>query len=367
MVAIVLVYAAGEAFFGPAFSALVPVVLPKESLVQASALEQFVRQSCRRMIGPALGGIIVALVGPGDAFLIDAGTFAVSACAIALMTTSSPGHGGAGSTIRSEMAEGLRYVTSHRWIWVTLLAASLATLVFFGPVEVLLPYLIRNELDGGAGDFGLVLAADGAGSILASIAVGQRGLPRRYLTVLYAAWAGATLPLVGYAVAESVWQLMLLSAMFGALVTIGLVIWVTLQQTRVPGEMLGRVRSVDWFTSVGLAPVSFALTAPAAELLGVHTTLVLAGLVPAAMTVLLFLVFGLRHEQPPLAETYSERVSLSPALAAADPAGSAPAAPSAPPLEEPAVPSPDEPAAPPAPSAGDSGPPSRPARAADRS
>ena len=60
---------------------------------------------------------------------------------------------------------------------------------------MLLPYIVRNDLDGGAGAFGLVLAADGAGSILASIIIGRRDLPKRYLTVLYACWGAGTLPL----------------------------------------------------------------------------------------------------------------------------------------------------------------------------
>lgn len=300
MVVMVLIYAGGEAFFGPALGALVPDILEREQLVQASALEQLVRQACRRLIGPALGGLIVAVVGPGDAFLIDAGTFLLSATAIALMRTRSAGSRTAGSTIRREMVEGLRYVRERRWLWVTFLASSLAMLAFFGPMEVLLPYIVKNELDGGAGDFGLVLAADGAGAILASIVIGQRELPRRYLTVIYVSWAGATLPLVGYALASSVWQLMILSAMYGALITIGLVIWITLQQTRVPSSMLGRVHSVDWFTSVGLAPLSFALTAPAASLLGVKTTLILAGVVPTITMIVLYTAFHMRREQPPI-------------------------------------------------------------------
>ena len=85
MVVLVLFYASGEAFFGPAFSALVPDILEQDDVLQASALEQFVRQACRRLIGPAIGGLLVAAAGAGNAFLIDAGTFLFSATAIALM------------------------------------------------------------------------------------------------------------------------------------------------------------------------------------------------------------------------------------------------------------------------------------------
>lgn len=300
MVVLVLFYASGEAFFGPALGALIPDILEDEQLVQASALEQFVRQTCKRMIGPALGGLIVAVVGAGTAFLIDAGTFLVSAAVIALIRKRPARSPTQGSTVRGDMLDGLRYVRQHRWLWVTFTISSVTMLLFFGPVEVLLPYIVRNELDGDAGVFGLVLAADGAGSILASIIIGRRDLPRRYLTVLYACWGAGTLPLVGYAVATSVWQLMILAALFGAMITIGLIIFITLQNTRVPADMRGRIHSVDLFTSTGLAPLSFAMTGPAAALLGVHTTLIIAGIAPTILIATLFFVFRIRQEEIPV-------------------------------------------------------------------
>src|SRR4051812_18482606 len=75
----------GEAFFGPAFGAIVPEVVAKEHLVQANALDQTVRQAATRLAGPALGGFVVAAVGPGAAFMGDAATFAVSAVCVAAM------------------------------------------------------------------------------------------------------------------------------------------------------------------------------------------------------------------------------------------------------------------------------------------
>ncbi len=303
LVALVVVYAAGEAFFGPALGALVPDILSGDLLVEANSLEQFVRQACRLMIGPAIGGVVVALAGAGDAFLIDAGTFLVSACMIALIRTRSLARRVAGSTLSRELADGIAYVRSQRFIWVTLVASAIAMLMFFGPVQVLLPYLIRNKLGGGAGSFGLVLAADGVGAILASLVISQRGrLPRHYLTLMFGAWSLATLPIAGYALGTAEWQLMILSCIHGALMTIGLVIWGTLMQTRVPGDMRGRVHSVDWFVSIGLAPLSFALTGPVSSALGVDTTLIIAGVVPAISTTLLFIAFRLRREETPLPE-----------------------------------------------------------------
>lgn len=299
LVALVLVYAAGEAFFGPALGAIIPDLVAQERIVEANALVQSLRQICRLFIGPAIGGLVVAAAGTGEAFLIDAGTFLFSALMLALIRKRSRGHGRAGSAF-DDLRGGLTYVRSQRWIWVTLIVAALFTLFYWGPVQVLLPYIVRNELEGGAGMFGLILAADGIGSVLASVLLSQRGLPRRYMTAFYGAWAVATLPLAGYAIGTEAWQLMALAFAHGALITTGLVIWAALEQTRVPREMRARVTSVDWFVSIGFAPLSFALTGPAAAAMGAETTLIVAGVVPAVVTALMYLVFRMDREQPPI-------------------------------------------------------------------
>lgn len=301
LVGLVLVYAAGEAFFGPALGSFVPDLVSGEQLVRANALEQFMRQSCRLLIGPALGGIIVAAVGPGDAFLVDAGTFVVSALCIASIRTRSRGGGGEGGTsMIDEAREGLRYAASQRWLWVTLLTTTLMMLLFFGPMQVLLPYMIRNEIGAGSAGYGLVLAADGVGSVIASLFLAQRGVPRRYLSAMYLVWTVAMLPLIGYALGTTVWQLMLFALIHGAGVTFGLIVFTTLQQSLVPSAMLGRVQSLEWFASVALVPFSFALTSPVSAALGEQTTLIAAGALAALTSGGAYVAFRLGREQRPL-------------------------------------------------------------------
>jgi MFS family permease len=87
IVALVAVYGAGAAFFGPAFDSIVPDVLPASELAQANALDQFVRPVALRLAGPALGGLMIHAVGVGAAFACDAASFGVSALAIGAETT----------------------------------------------------------------------------------------------------------------------------------------------------------------------------------------------------------------------------------------------------------------------------------------
>ena len=106
-----------------------------------------------RFAGPALGGLLIGLAGVGTALVIDAATFAASAVAVGLMSRQ-PRPVAAGTSIWRDLREGFAFVRARPWLWATLGSAALALLASFGPLEVLLPYLIRNDLGGGAATFG---------------------------------------------------------------------------------------------------------------------------------------------------------------------------------------------------------------------
>ena len=299
VLALVAVYGAGEAFFGPAQAAIIPQVVPARLLVQANALTQLVNPLALRLAGPAIGGFAVAGLGAGGAFLLDAASFLVSAVALGLMGAYPVAREAAPALRRAvaDMLEGFRYARSQPWIWGTLLAAAASTLAFWGPVEVLLPYLLKNELGGGASDLGLVFAAGGVGAVAAAVVMAERGLPRRHMVVLYVAWSLATLAVAGFGLATAVWQLMLVELGAAALGAVAMIVWMTLTHRLVPTELRGRVESVDWLVSAGLAPVSFALTAPVAALVGARATLIGAGIL-GALAALAFLFFpGMRETE----------------------------------------------------------------------
>jgi len=199
-----------------------------------------------------------------------------------------------------DLAEGYAYVRAHVWLWGTLVGAAIFLLITYGPFEVLLPYIIRNDLDGDAATFGTVLAFGGLGSILAAMILSRTGLPRKHITLMWTAWTVGIALDVGLAVAGAAWQMCLIAVLSFGLGTVGMIIWNTLMNTLVPPEMLGRVSSFDWFVSIGLTPLSFAITGPVASLLGARTTLALAGILGLATSAFLFLP-GMRDpEREPL-------------------------------------------------------------------
>ena len=297
LVVMAAVFGTGEAFFGPAFSSIVPQIVPRDLLLQANALDQFIRPLGFMLLGPALGGFIVATLGPGEAFLLDAVTFLVSALALALLQPRPLAPREGPSSLLRDLREGFTFVRTRPWLWATLVAAAIFLLAYWGPIDVLVPYRVRNELGGEADDYGLILAFGGLGSITAAALVGRRGMPGREVTFAYFAWAFGSLALVGLGVGTAVWQLMGFMFFESALFTAGLVVWGTLMQTHVPGALLGRVSSLDWFVSTSLVPISFALTGPVSGILGVQTTLVAAGVAACGVTLVFLNVPGVRDPE----------------------------------------------------------------------
>jgi len=289
-------YGAGTAFFGPAFDAIVPDVVPAGQLAEANSLDQFVRPAAWRLAGPALGGFLIALWSVGGAFLFDALTFAISIVCILLMRPASdlPAREELDGTAFTQVKQGFSFVRAHVWLWGTFLAATFAYLMFMGPTEVLLPFVIKNQLGGSASDLGFVFACGGIGAILAAIVMGQRGTPRKHITFIYVVWTLSTLAIAGYGLAHFTWQVMAACFAFNALETAGTIVWATTKQRLVPSRLLGRVSSFDWFISIGLLPVSFALTAPVAALIGAQATLIGAGLIGGGVTFAFLFLPGMR-------------------------------------------------------------------------
>jgi hypothetical protein len=310
---ITVFYGAGMAFQAPASGAIVPDLVPEELLVNANSLSQVMRPVAMTLVGPALGGLIVHLAGAPEAFLFDAASYAFAMLMLlrlhprpAALQRDEP------ASMLADIKEGWRFVRSHVWLWGTLVWATAAIFLVYAPFVVLVPYLVKNELHGNAGDLGLVFAAGGAGAVLTALVVGQRGLPRRHITAMYVAWGLGSVALALYALATASWQVMVIAAFAESAWAAGELVWVTMLQRLVPRELLGRVKSLDWLLSIGLGPLGFALCGPAAAWLGVDAVLVIAGVATGLLTVGFYFLPGMRDTER---DDHEDRVVLG---AAAD-------------------------------------------------
>ena len=299
VVALIAFVGLGDAFFNPASTAIVPDLLPEDQLPSANALQGMVRPLTIRLIGPAIGGFTVAAIGPGAAFLADGASFLVSAAAV-LAITKRPRREVVGHGVRQtliEVREGMAFVRATPWVWATLVSAMLSLLLFIGPEEVLLPFLVKNKLELEADALGAIFAVGGVGSVLTAITVGQLGQPHRRVTAMYVSWSLGVLLIGGFGLMTELWHALALSAVSASLFELGQIIWTTMLQQLVPRELLGRVSSLDWLVSAGLVPVSFALTGPVAATIGPEQTLVVAGTAGAVLMGALLFAPGVRDPE----------------------------------------------------------------------
>jgi len=287
------------AFASPALDALVPQLVPGYELTQANSVDQFMRPFALQLAGPALGGVAVAALHPSGAFGFDALTFAFSGWCVWRLTPIASVAPEVASKLRSDVREGLAYVRHHVWLWATFVSATITYLLFIGPTQVLLPYLVRNSLHASAGTYGAVLAFGGVGALVGAFFMARRPDVRRPLTWMYVWWTIATLAVAGYGIATHAWGLACAAFVINGAEAVGTIVWATLKQRRVENSMLGRVSSIDWCISTALLPLSYALTPPIVHLLGARMTLVLAGTIGSVTTIGFLFLPGMRDADRP--------------------------------------------------------------------
>ena len=296
LVAMAVVFGTADAFSSPAWMALVPELLPVELITQANALSSTSYELSVNLIGPAVGGLAVAVVGTAAAFGFDAASFAVAAgCLAGLHHRSKPGH--SGKSVLAEAAEGIRYIVSRRWLFTLLMGAAVANLVGMGPYIVLLPVLVRHVLHASPLVLGLVYASAGAAGVVASLVVARLGSPQHLLETMWCAYSVSGLLLAGISFAPNAGVAAILVAGSAGLVVYGDVLYFTKLQTSVPRHLMGRVSSVSFVMVGTLTPLGMILGGFAAVALGTRGAFLVSGLLAAACGLVL-LVPGARSVTP---------------------------------------------------------------------
>lgn len=279
----------------PAYSALLPSVLPEDELMAANGFEGMARPVLMQAGGPALASALIAISSPGAALAVTALTGVVAAACI-LKVPEVPLRGerpAPGSeeqrhpavALLTDVRDGFTYMVRTPWLLGTLTFASLLIFLIMGPFEVLVPFVIKDRAAGGPEDHALILAAFGIGGAVGSAIVASLRMPRRYLTVMNLLWAFGCVPLAVFGLTDQIWVMAIAAFLVGAAFNGGVVIWGTLLQRRVPGEMLGRVSSLDFFVSLAFMPVSMAVAGPAGESLGLPIVFLIAGIAPLVIGV----------------------------------------------------------------------------------
>jgi MFS family permease len=276
LVALGLVFGAVEAFFYPAISAMLPLLVSEARLPAANGLYEATRQ-LGSLVGPVIAGIVVAAGGIGLALAIDALSFVVAVIAITFIrggrrpTTAASIEAGALSlasvartpeaapSLLRSIREGLAYAMRDPAIRALVVLVAAANLAFTGSISVGLPWLAAQRFEGGAVSFGFMAAGFGAGALVGAVLAGSLARPARLGTVVLscAAAMGVGLGMFGFAPNAVVATAISVAIGLGAgYVNVTIFAWL---QARTEPAMLGRVMSLVMLGSTGLGPLSLAL------------------------------------------------------------------------------------------------------------
>ncbi len=266
-----LAFGLADAFFIPAQSAIVPQVLDEKQLQTGNALVQGMAQ-LSLFLGPVLAGAVIAVVGGsakdpsrsgiGLAFGLDGLSFLASVVALYRMQVSRPVPTSDQPAVLDSIKEGLKFVWDSMVLRLLFIVVMGINFFVVGPFSVGVPVLADDRLSGGAAAFGIIMSAFGGGALAGIILAGVLPRPRaaRFGTILLVCVAMLGVGLMALPISDAtaiVAVISLLMGVFNGYVNILAITWL---QKRIPEALMGRVMSLIMFASLGLVPVSSALS-----------------------------------------------------------------------------------------------------------
>jgi len=266
-------------------NSVIPRLVEQSELSAAIAIEN-VYGSTTNVAGPALGGVLIAVLGLKGAYVLDAATFTASLWSVWRLPKLAPAHDAERPSLRT-IAEGFRFVRKKKVLLGMFLTDSNA--MVFGMPRALFPALALNRFHGGAGVLGLMYAAPYAGALAASLVSGWIGHVRRqglYVAIAAALWGVA---IAAFGFAETLWLALLLLAAAGAADNVSAVLRGTILWTVTPDPLRGRVSGIE-FAQVAATPALGNVEAGlVASLTTVRFSIVSGGLACVAGTFLIAL------------------------------------------------------------------------------
>ncbi len=288
-----------DAFFLPAYNAIIQQIIPEEDLPSANSINSLSMQF-GRVAGPAIGGLAAGLGGTGVAFGLNAVSFFIGALTvIPLLTLPLPARQQeTGLTLNhffADLREGFQTIFASPILWITILVFSFTNITLSGPYNVAMPFLVKEQFGGDEKMLGLIYSIFPIGYAIASLVMGSFPKLRRRGIVFYIASiiAGIGLGMFGLKVPFAV--LVVAALLNGAALEIVGLIWMNLLQEIVPQEKMGRVTSVDMLGSFVLLPLGFAFTGWLVDGIGVTIVFVASGVVTAVLCALPLLHPAIRN------------------------------------------------------------------------
>lgn len=255
----------GQAFFSPAAEGMLLSSVNGEQAARAFALFRMGMNGAQ-IGGAALGGALVAVVGPGWVLAVDAAAFAVAGALRSLLDVSAVAQREPGGGMLRDLRDGWREFVGRPWLWSIVVQFSVVNAVV-GAAEAVFGPLVAEDHLGGARPWGLALAAFGAGTVLGGLLM-VRWRPRRMLLAGSLCVLPLALPSAALAVPVPIVPLAVVMFLVGVSIEVFGVSWMTALHQEIPEDKLSRVSAYDWFGSVAMVPLATALAGPAEETFG---------------------------------------------------------------------------------------------------
>lgn len=260
-------------FFGPAKTAYIQVIVPRDLLLGANGLSQISWQAAS-LLGPAVGGMAVAWMGAANVILLDAISFLVSAIMIAAIRVPGRAHEGEGETSREEgrdepetrrtggmwadVIDGLKFVVGQKALFYLIVIAWVVNFAA-APLVVLTPLFVKEVLHQGPAAFGFVNAAFSAGMLAGGFVIGSLRSWRRTILIFGGLFASG-IGFAGVGLSQALWQTMAAFAFAGVANTIQNATFGTWLQEMVPNDKMGRVWAAVSAGVSAASPLSLAMS-----------------------------------------------------------------------------------------------------------
>lgn len=284
MIALEVLTGTGSAMFYPASQGLLPRVVERPLLQQASSISR-IGMNCGLMAGAALSGLVVAAVGPGWSLVASGlcmtGTIpmllGIRASAAAEAAESQP------SMLR-ELREGWAEFRSHTWLWATTIQYCLVMMAWNAGFQVLGPVVARQHL-GGPAAWGAITACEGVGMVLGGI-LSLRYTPRRPMLLVVGTGGAMALAPLALGLAAPLPVICAVTFGLGTLMEVMMVQWTVAMATRIAPGKLARVASYDAIGSMAAMPAGALIAGPLAAAIGVSAAQLAAATLMAGVSAL---------------------------------------------------------------------------------
>lgn len=266
---------AGQGFFRPASTGVVPETVSPQLLQQANSLLS-ISETSVTILGAAIAGVLTATVGPGWAIAIDAATFGISALLLAQMKLEykvKPSK----NTFLQDLMTGWSEFSSRGWLMYMVVLFAVFHLTVWAPMFVLGPQVTKQSLNGVL-SWSMIMTAYGIGSIVGGV-IGIRAITRTPLLMVNLMFIPQAFPLLCLALTKSIVLITTAALLSGVASGFSGTLWDTILQKNVPAHALSRVSSYDWFVSMASLPVGYAIVGPLADKFGVDLVLIVGSFV----------------------------------------------------------------------------------------